>query len=241
MSKMKKIRPQDRAIEQIEWYIQEQGLKPHTKLPGERELCKMWGMNRSTLHTAIQQLIEERILYSEKGSGTYVAPPRLVRDIQAVQSTSQAMKKTGYFLWTEVLTARVEFSDEYISRKLEIPEGSRIFHLRRLRVRNNNPLMIEDSYVDYSRCEGIENNNFAEKSFYEALGECGIQLSGGEEKIGITYATEEENKLLKVEIEQFLYYQTGIVKDFDGKVAEFFKIMARPDQIQYTNILKNKP
>ena len=70
MNKMKKIRPQDMAKEQIEWYIQKQQLKPHTKLPSEREFCEMWGMNRSTLHTAIQQLIEERILYSEKGSGT---------------------------------------------------------------------------------------------------------------------------------------------------------------------------
>lgn len=238
MNKMKKIRPQDMAKEQIEWYIQKQQLKPHTKLPSEREFCEMWGMNRSTLHTAIQQLIEERILYSEKGSGTYVAPPRLVRDIQGVQSTTQAMKKTGYFLWTEVLYARIEQSNEYISGKLGIPKENRVFHLRRLRVRNNNPLMIEDSYVDYSRCESIENNNFAEKSFYEVLGEYGIQIKGGEEKIGIIYATEEESRLLKVNIEQFLYHQSGIVRDQDGNVTEFFKITARPDQIQYTNILK---
>ena len=98
--------------------------------------------------------------------------------------------------------------------------------------------MIEDSYVDYSRCEGIENNNFAEKSFYEVLGEYGIQIKGGEEKIGIIYATEEESRLLKVNIEQFLYHQSGIVRDQDGNVTEFFKITARPDQIQYTNILK---
>lgn len=57
MEKIKKIRPQDMAMEQIQWYIQENQLKPHTQLPSERELCTMWQMNRSTLHTAIQQLI----------------------------------------------------------------------------------------------------------------------------------------------------------------------------------------
>ena len=33
MEKIKKIRPQDMAMEQIQWYIQENQLKPHTQLP----------------------------------------------------------------------------------------------------------------------------------------------------------------------------------------------------------------
>ena len=70
MEKLKKIRPLDMAMEQIEWYIKENQLKPHEKLPSEREMCTLWQMNRSTLHAAIQQLVEERKLYSIKGSGT---------------------------------------------------------------------------------------------------------------------------------------------------------------------------
>lgn len=238
MDKMKRIRPQDMALEQIEWFIQENQLKPHTKLPSEREMCEMWGLNRSTLHTAIRQLIEERVLYSLRGSGTYVAPERLVRDIQAVQSTSQAMRKTGYFLWTEVLLSRVECSDEYVSRKLQITEGSKVFHLCRLRIRNSVPLMIEDCYIVYGRCEGIENCNFAEESLYRILNTYGVRLSSGEERIGIIYATEEESRILKVDLEQFLYYQTGIVRDTEDKIVEFFKIKARADQMQYTNVLR---
>lgn len=212
MEKIKKIRPQDMAMEQIQWYIQENQLKPHTQLPSERELCTMWQMNRSTLHTAIQQLIEERKLYSVKGSGTFVAPPRLVRDIKGIQSTSEAMRKTGYFLWTEVLISRIETCDGYVARKLQIKEGDIVFHLYRLRIRNNVPLMIENSYINYEQCEGLEAHNFA----------------------------EEEAKLLKVEEGQYLYYQSGVVNDDRGVGIEFFRIMARPDQVQYTNVLTRR-
>ena len=168
MEKIKKIRPQDMAMEQIQWYIQENQLKPHTQLPSERELCTMWQMNRSTLHTAIQQLIEERKLYSVKGSGTFVAPPRLVR------------------------------------------------------------------------CEGLEAHNFAEESLYKVLRDLGILLTKGTEKVEITFATEEEAKLLKVEEGQYLYYQSGVVNDDRGVGIEFFRIMARPDQVQYTNVLTRR-
>ena len=240
MEKIKKIRPQDMAMEQIQWYIQENQLKPHTQLPSERELCTMWQMNRSTLHTAIQQLIEERKLYSVKGSGTFVAPPRLVRDIKGIQSTSEAMRKTGYFLWTEVLISRIETCDGYVARKLQIKEGDIVFHLYRLRIRNNVPLMIENSYINYEQCEGLEAHNFAEESLYKVLGDLGILLTKGTEKVGITFATEEEAKLLKVEEVQYLYYQSGVVNDDRGVGIEFFRIMARPDQVQYTNVLTRR-
>lgn len=124
MEKIKKIRPQDMAMEQIQWYIQENQLKPHTQLPSERELCTMWQMNRSTLHTAIQQLIEERKLYSVKRiwnlCGTSM---RLVRNIKGIQSTSEAMRKTGYFLWTEVLISRIETCDGYVAEKTSDKRG----------------------------------------------------------------------------------------------------------------------
>lgn len=187
-----------------------------------------------------QQLIEERKLYSVKGSGTFVAPPRLVRDIKGIQSTSEAMRKTGYFLWTEVLISRIETCDGYVARKLQIKEGDIVFHLYRLRIRNNVPLMIENSYINYEQCEGLEAHNFAEESLYKVLGDLGILLTKGTEKVGITFATEEEAKLLKVEEGQYLYYQSGVVNDDRGVGIEFFRIMARPDQVQYTNVLTRR-
>ena len=77
MERIKKIPPHDRAVEQIIWYIEENNLKPHAKLPGERELCEMWNLNRSTLHQAIQQLIEEKRLYSEKEQALSLRSPFL--------------------------------------------------------------------------------------------------------------------------------------------------------------------
>ena len=130
--------------------------------------------------------------------------------------------------------------DEYIARKLQIKEGDKVFHLYRLRIRNNVPLMIENSYINYEQCEGLEAHNFAEESLYKVLGDLGILLTKGTEKVGITFATEEEAKLLKLEEGQYLYYQSGVVNDDRGVGIEFFRIMARPDQVQYTNVLTRR-
>ena len=92
--------------------------------------------------------------------------------------------------------------------------------------------MIENSYINYEQCEGLEAHNFAEESLYKVLRDLGILLTKGTEKVEITFATEEEAK--------FLYYQSGVVNDDRGVGIEFFRIMARPDQVQYTNVLTRR-
>ena len=55
--------------------------------------------------------------------------------------------------------------------------------------------MIENSYINYEQCEGLEAHNFAEESLYKVLRDLGILLTKGTEKVEITFATEEEAKL----------------------------------------------
>lgn len=44
-------------------------------LPSERKLSSSEGLSRTTVRRAIQQLVDEGIVYRVPGSGTYVAPP----------------------------------------------------------------------------------------------------------------------------------------------------------------------
>lgn len=171
MEHPKTIRPSQAAVEQIEWYIQKNKLQSHAKLPGEREMSEMWKINRSALRSAIQRLVAENKLYSQKGSGTYVAPPKLERNLQDIKSTSEFIRGTGYFLWTEVLDSKIVSCSRYLAQKLEISEGNPVFYLKRLRLKNNIPLMIESCYIDYKRCKGIEAHNFMEESLYQVLKE----------------------------------------------------------------------
>ena len=75
-------RPREEATELIECYIRRMDLQPYERLPSERELCQLWNLNRSTLRNAIRKLTEEGRLYSVKGSGTYIAPSKLERNLQ---------------------------------------------------------------------------------------------------------------------------------------------------------------
>ena len=51
-------RPREQALEQIMAYMLENKLSADDKLPPEREMCQMWGVNRCTLRSAIAALTE---------------------------------------------------------------------------------------------------------------------------------------------------------------------------------------
>lgn len=51
-------------------------MKPLTKLISRPKLCEKYGVTRTTTDRAIAELTNEKVLYSIKGSGTYVAAPQ---------------------------------------------------------------------------------------------------------------------------------------------------------------------
>ena len=238
MEQIKSVKPREYAIEQLKWYIQEKKLGPHAKLPSERELCQMWGLNRTTLRAAVRRLTQEQILYSEKGSGTYVAPPKFCVNLQNVKSTSEAFRGSGNFLWTDILKLQIIQADSFLADALQIAEGDPVFYLKRSRRKNNHPFRLEESFINYALCEGIENHNFTDESLFKVLRSYGLLPGHGTETIGMVSATEQDAELLDVEPEQALFQIQGITADDEGRILEYFRSLTRPDQIRFSSVLK---
>lgn len=58
MEQKQRVRHRDEAVEPIECYLRTNDIPPHGKLPAEREMCEMWGLNRTTPRAAIRRLTE---------------------------------------------------------------------------------------------------------------------------------------------------------------------------------------
>ncbi|MYW92614.1 FadR family transcriptional regulator [Amycolatopsis rubida] len=61
------------------------------KLPNEVELSKLLGVGRSTAREAVRALISAGQLYSQQGSGTYVASETALSDLDRKLRTAQAI------------------------------------------------------------------------------------------------------------------------------------------------------
>ena len=120
----------------------------------------MWGLNRATLRAALRRLIELGRIYSLKGSGTYVAPPKLERNLQDAKSTAESVRGAGHKLRTWLLEENVIEADDYLAKKMGVCSGHRILYLRRLRIMDGIPYMIETNDINLELCPRLVEYDF---------------------------------------------------------------------------------
>jgi GntR family transcriptional repressor for pyruvate dehydrogenase complex len=64
-----------RVAEQVERFIAGNGLSPGDRLPGERELCQLLGVSRTSVREALRSLQTRGIVMVRHGKGVFVAEP----------------------------------------------------------------------------------------------------------------------------------------------------------------------
>jgi GntR family transcriptional regulator len=173
---------EDRDAEGVPKYVQlartlrrriaAQEYRPGEQIPTEAELCRVYGVSRITVREAVARLAQEGLLTRSQGRGTYVARPRLLRSIDRLYSFSTDMRALGLEPASRVLAlARDEASPEEALR-LGLPAANRfVTRVRRLRLADGIPVLLEDTLVPDHLCPGLAGHDLANDSLYRCITE----------------------------------------------------------------------
>jgi putative MATE family efflux protein len=93
-------------------------------IPREVDLCKQYGVSRSTIRMAMSRLVEEGLLTRVKGVGTYVSSEVHLQDTTLfINSFAQDLEKRGLIPCTELLSFRTVPAIPEINEKLALEYG----------------------------------------------------------------------------------------------------------------------
>lgn len=236
-----RISPRTEAVEKLENYIATNHLPPNCRIPSERDLCEMWGINRTTLRFAVDLLADSGRLYRRKGSGTYIAETKLVRNLLGVNSLSTEIRQQGLPFATHILSLRVIECTKQVSKKLHIPLGQNVYECIRVRSIEGVPCIMETMYLDQKQCPDLEKYYHDKSSIYSIFENIYKKAPvSGEEKISVTYASEEEAALLEVEVGAPVFFATGVTNMKDGIPLEYYKQLFRADRFKFVSMIKRR-
>lgn len=231
-------RPREAAQEHLEAYILQAGLKAFDRLPPERELCERWGMNRSTLRSAIARLVDAGRLASVQGSGTSLTP-RVRRNLQDLQSFSQFARERGLRPESGLLGFSLIEAESPLAAEFGAAEGLPLYQIVRLRSVDGLPLQIETAYIPQQLAPGLEAHDVVSGSLYRILEEqYGLSLSRGWEKIGVTTASAEEACYLNVEEDTTVFWLLSKTFSPDGALLEYCSTVGRGDILELGSTLR---
>ncbi len=103
-------------------------------LPSEAVLCARFGVSRTVVREALRELSNQNLVYSVKGKGTFVAPQKPeVSFLGSAAGSADELRHSGRRVTTRILKQEKCEADDRESAFLEIPLGSDVVRLTRLR------------------------------------------------------------------------------------------------------------
>jgi GntR family phosphonate transport system transcriptional regulator len=164
-----------RIADDLEQSIVSGVFQPGSKLPGETDMAARFGVNRHTVRRAIAALAERGLVRAERGSGTYIEPPRIAYPIRARTRFSEIVGGAGRAASGRLVASAVEPADAEIARRLRLKPGAAVLRLELLRTADRVPLCAATSWLPAERFSGAARAYAAGNSITRMLAAYGVR------------------------------------------------------------------
>jgi GntR family transcriptional regulator len=208
-------------------------LSPGMGIATERVLSERFGVSRTTVRQALQELAVEGLLQRFQGRGTFVAPPKLTQTLQ-LTSYTEDIAATGRRPASRLLDAAIVRPSADVAERLRLPKTASVQRLERLRLADDEPMAVEAVYLDAERFHGIAAAMDGGTSLYKVLQETyGVSLVKAEETIETVLASPPEASLLDTGTGLPLLLLTRTSWDEQGRPVEYVRSLYRGDRYRF--------
>ncbi|MCL4880457.1 MAG: GntR family transcriptional regulator [Anaerolineae bacterium] len=229
---------------QIKDYIRlniQAGVFPeNSRIPSERQLAEQFQVSRLTVSKAINELIQEGLLHSHVGKGTFVSSTKIEQELRTLTSFTEEMIRRGQRPSSRVLYAAVEPASSEVTKALLLPSGTKIIVLKRVRLADNQPVALETSAIVAAICPGIvDKHDFSQESLYQVLREeCGIRIAYARQTFESRQATPEEQEALHLDPHTPILGITRVTYNAQEQPIEYVRSAYRGDRYKFNAILR---
>jgi GntR family transcriptional regulator len=172
-------------------------LKIGDAVDSERELAKIHGVSLMTARHALAGLEREGVVERRRGSGTFVAPPKI--HFNKLMSYTEHMASRGLEPRTTVLSAKLIEHQLEIAARLGLPATSHLVKIDRLRLTGDDPFALETCYLPAAEFSALLSAPLGKKSLFSTLQhDYGVELAYADEEVDATPADAHDAELLAV-------------------------------------------
>jgi GntR family transcriptional regulator len=205
-------------------------IKPGDRLPSQREFCLQFNMSHMTVRRAINELLAEGVIYAIPGKGLYAAERKHPAETSMVGFSGE-MTERGYTVTSRILEKSLVLASTVIARALDIPVGSELAFLHRLRLVNQDPISLQYSFLVHRLCPGILDHIDENSSLYVVLKNIyKINLINNSTTVEATLAQKSQADMLGLSTPAALLVIEQINNTDENQAIEYSRLAYRGDR-----------
>jgi GntR family transcriptional regulator len=188
-----------RLLAQLRSDLDSGRLRPGDVIPPELEIARSHGISRHTVRQAIVELAREGLLRRERGRGTFVTPPPIVRSLGSFYSFAHEMKGRGLEFHTRVVHREARPATAVVAARLDLAVGAPVIEMELLRLVEGAPVSVEFSITPQARFPSLLTADVTKQSLYDIMAAAhGVAVTLGREELRPVVLDRRQADLLEV-------------------------------------------
>ncbi|MGG5371946.1 GntR family transcriptional regulator [Enterococcus sp. AZ196] len=194
-------------------------------LPDQETLAKTFDTSRVTVRKAIQVLIDEGLLYTRRGSGTYVRN-NIKKDntnVTQINSVFGTSAQEGAEVTSKVIRFDVRFPTNYEAEALKIKSVDPVYDIKRVRYVGDEARSIETSIMPLRYIRDLDENILKGSIYNYIRDDLGYVISAAQRVIIASKANELDSEEFNIEIGDPILETNQVVFFDDGTPFDLSK------------------
>lgn len=222
----------ERDIAELRW-------QPGESLPSEAELCAEHGLSRTAVRQALAELATRGLVRKEKGRRTLVARSHVTNlVVQELRGFYEEVTERGALIQTTILQQRTVPAPPHLADDLEVPSGSELVLLERIRAVDGEAIVRVETYLPAPRFGSLVSMELSSVSLYAVLAaDFGVQPSSGRRVIEAVAADAGLASHLDIPVSSPVLQLSAVNRDQDRVPFESFQAWYRGDETRFELIV----
>lgn len=219
--------------------IQNQKYPVGSLIPSERELAETYQVTRATVQKAIAHMEQEGLVKKIVGKGTYVsrtfAPPVYLLNPEGENGTLGVTQElSGKVTITSRLIYHVQQpAGDYLASQFNVSADEPVHAIRRVRLFDGTPVLIEDSYIPLAIVDVIDDDVLQNHSLYAFIeARCQQKIGGTDSLVSANLFDDSMAALLDIPVHSPMLHIKESTWLEDGTVFNYSWSYNRGDLFQ---------
>ncbi|UZD68050.1 GntR family transcriptional regulator [Brucella sp. JSBI001] len=222
--------------------ISASALPAGSQLPPEDRLIERFGVSRTTVRKAIENLVARGLVEIRRGKGTFVAQPKVTQELTELTGFVEDMQALGRAPTARLLDTEIVPADADVARQLALPSGALVMRIRRVRLADGVAMSLDETYLPREIGEKIVTHDLDIEPIFTLLEDkYDLPLVEAEYRLEAVTASPDVAEALAVEPGSavFLIERTSYTEGH--RAIDYEKLHYRGDLISFVTRLARRP